>query len=437
MNTGVMLMSIGIVCVALVFLSGCSGSNPEKTPTPTLLPPSISTLKEGEPDANDETSVVEANNKFSFNLYSHLSKDSQYTHKSLFFSPFSISSALAITYEGARGNTADEIQSVFFFPNNSNQRRQGYEQLYKDINKGNSRYVLKTANALWVEKSYPFLSDYIETASMYYNTNASNLDFLHQPENSRITINTWVENQTNNKIMDLIPVGAIDPLTRLIITNAVYFKGTWVKPFDKNQTKDDNFNVEPGKTVRVPMMQKTDNDAIFRYTETASMQVLEMPYATDSNKQISMIVFLPKNDTLASVEESLTAEKMQELNNALIRQRVNVSFPKFKLETKYSLPGTFKTMGMLAAFADNADFSGMDGTKNLYIGDVIHQAFIEVNEEGTEAAAATGVILVASAIHNTSKVPEFRADHPFIFIIQDDDSGNILFMGRVTNPNGE
>ncbi|MDD1658176.1 MAG: serpin family protein [Methanomicrobiales archaeon] len=380
--------------------------------------------------------VVDANNRFALEAYREIRKDPAYGQSNLFFSPFSISSALAITYEGARGTTADEIQAVFFFPKDDATRRQGFQGLYQGINQGNSRYVLKTANALWAEKTYAFLPDYMRTALEYYSANATNMDFRNQPEPSRLTINRWVEVQTNNRIRDLIPQGAIDPLTRLVITNAVYFKGTWVKQFDANNTKEDLFTIAPGKTVPVQMMERTDSEAIFNYTETDTLQVLEMPYAKDGGKQLSMLVLLPKANNLAAVEDTLTVQQFSQWRNALRSQRVKVAFPKFTMETKYSLPATLSSMGMPTAFTGEADFSGMDGTKDLYIGDVIHQAFVEVNEEGTEAAAATAVVMKATGIRDEPPIPVFRADHPFLFLIQDNDTGNILFMGRVMDPTG-
>jgi serpin B len=436
MSSHLFFVSISILCMIVVGLSGCLGPNQEKPAAPTQIASQTPTPGETGQHTGAEKSVVEANNKFAFASYSELRKDAFNNNKTLFYSPFSISSALAITYEGARGTTADEIRSVFFFPSDDNQRRMGYEQLNKGINQENSRYTLKTANALWAEKTYRFLPEYMNTARMYYRANATNLDFINQPENSRLTINTWIEDQTNNKIRDLIPGGAINPLTRLVITNAVYFKGLWAQPFDKNETRDELFTISQGKTVPVKMMVKNDTDAYFRYMENDALQVLELPYATGNNKQVSMLVILPRNYDLASVEESLTPEKLASLKNASYRQRVHVMFPKFKLDTKFNLSGTLKLLGMSAAFTENADFSGMDGSRNLFIGDIIHQAFIEVNEEGTEAAAATVVVMNVMAIRNEPPIPVFRADHPFIFIIQDNENGNILFMGRVIDPNG-
>jgi len=436
MKYGVALVGLCIVCMTAVIISGCLTSPPGIPVTPTPVPTIVQTLEEVGQNADAVKTVVDANNQFALNIYSKIRKDTANGKTNLFFSPFSISSALAITFEGARGTTADEIQSVFFFPKDTATRRQGFGQLYRDINRGNSRYVLKTANALWAETTYPFLPDYMHTAQVSYSANATNLDFRNQPEDSRLTINRWVEDQTNNRIKDLIPPGVIDALTRLVITNAVYFKGTWVKQFDQNETREESFTVAPGHTVPVQMMARTDKDAIFNYTETASLQVLEMPYATDGGKQLFMLVLLPKGNDLTPLEDSLTIQNLSGWRNALKSQRVRVAFPKFTMETKYSLPTTLAAMGMPTAFTNQADFSGMDGTKYLYIGDVIHQAFVEVNEEGTEAAAATAVVIVVMAIQNEEPVPVFRADHPFIFLIQDNETGNILFMGRVMDPNG-
>jgi serpin B len=383
--------------------------------------------------------VAEANNRFAFDLYSRLAKDKEYTGSNIFFSPFSVSSALAITYEGARGKTADEIRSVFYFPENDTMRRGGFSGLNAGINNGDSSYSLRTANALWAEKTYPFLTEYVGTAERSYGAKTTNLDFIGHPEDSRITINTWVEDKTEDRIKDLIPPGVIDPSVRLVITNAIYFKGNWVKQFDKNKTADADFRISPGKTVRVKMMQRTDEDTVYLYAENDNLQMLSMPYDHGNGTELSMIVLLPKDDDIASAEASLDADKLSALQQSASSRRVRVYFPKFKLATKYFLPDTLKAMGMATAFSGSADFSGMDGTKNLFISDVIHQAFVDVNEEGTEAAAATAVVmrLAAAAPGHEVQIPVFRADHPFIFFIQDDETGNILFIGRVVNPAGE
>ncbi|MDD1675374.1 MAG: serpin family protein [Methanomicrobiales archaeon] len=384
-----------------------------------------------------ELDVVDANNRFALDLYKKLSQDPGFNEKSLFFSPFSISTAFAIAYEGARGSTADEIQSVFHFPKDDGIRREEFAELISGINNGDADYTLSTANALWAEMTYPFLPEYISTAERYYSARVTNLDVKNNTEASRITINSWVEDLTNNRIQDLIPSGALDQLTRLVITNAVYFKGTWEKQFDETQTKQDFFTVSPGTTASVQMMQRTDPDATFNYAEADLFQALEMPYAHESGKQLSMLVILPKGNNLAAVESSLNTLDLSDLRDSLTLERVNVFFPKFRLDTTYNLPGTLAAMGMPTAFTDSADFSGMGGTSDLKISEVIHKAFIDVNEEGTEAAAATAIEMRATgAISHPVPIPVFKADHPFLFLIVDDETGSVLFIGRMINPNG-
>lgn len=434
------LCMISAFAILIIVFAGCTGPAPvqpvsptdEKTPvgqTPTVV---VVT------DADSTRAVADANNQFAFDLYSRLAKDQKSTGSNIFFSPISLSSALAITYEGARGKTADEIRSVFYLPENDTSRREGFSGLNAGINSGDPSYSLRTANALWAEKTYPFLTEYVRTAERSYGAKTTNLDFKGHPEDSRVTINIWVENKTEDRIKDLIPAGIIDPMTRLVITNAIYFKGDWVKQFDKNKTADADFRIVPGKTVKVPMMQRTDEDAVYLYAENKDLQMLSMAYEHTTGKELSLVLLLPKADNLTTTEDSLSADTLSALQQSATFRRVMVYFPKYTLETKYSLPDTLGAMGMPTAFTGNADFSGMDGTKNLFIGDVIHQAFVDVNEEGTEAAAATAVVMRQNAPPaNPEPVPVFRADHPFIFIIQDDETGAILFMGRLVNPAGE
>ncbi|MFY9800630.1 MAG: serpin family protein [Methanoregula sp.] len=428
-----------IILLCVIVLSGCTGSpdlkvTPRLTPTPQVtsgIPPVTFTPV---PVSGNEKNIADANNRFATDLYLQLAQDQDNAGKNIFFSPFSISTALAITYEGARGTTADEIQSVFHFPANDSERRQGFTGIITGINSGDASYTLRTANALWAEKTYPFLTDYTDTADRWYSAKTTNLDFINKPEDSRVRINQWVEEKTNNRIKDLIPAGAIDPMVRLVITNAVYFKGTWIKQFDINKTVDADFRVTSNKTTRVPMMERTDEGAIFRYADTADLQVLEMPYEHTSGKQLSMIVLLPKVNNLSSAERALDPKALPLITGKFQSQRVKVWFPKFKMETEYRLPESLTALGMPTAFSPAADFSGMDGTKNLFISDVIHKAFVDVNEEGTEAAAATAVIMKYSAAAPENPIPEFRADHPFLFLIQDDETGTVLFIGRVVNP---
>ena len=423
-----MLWLFAALAVLFIISAGCTGTIPAQPASPVneKTPVGVS--------ANSTRAVADANNRFAFDLYSRLARNSRLAGSNIFFSPFSISSALAITYEGANGKTANEIRSVFYFPADNTQRREGFTGLNAGINRVDTAYSLHTANAMWAEKTHPFLAEYTTTAERYYGANTTNLDFKNQPEESRITINQWVENETENRIRNLVPAGAIDTVTKLVITNAIYFKGSWVKEFDKNKTVNTAFTTGSGNTVQVPMMQRTDEKAVYRYAETGDLQILSMPYEHAGGRELSMIVLLPKGNNLTAAEESMSADRLSALSQTATSRRVMVYFPKIKLETEYHLPETLAAMGMPTAFSGAADFSGMDGTQDLYINDVIHKTYLDVNEEGTEAAAATAVILRGKGMAREEPVPIFRADHPFVFLIEDTETGNILFMGRVTNP---
>lgn len=369
--------------------------------------------------------VVTGNNKFALDYYNQI-KDKE---ENIFFSPYSISTALAMVYEGAKGETADQIRSIFYFPENDELRRPSFAKIYNDINEGNEEYLLNTANALWAQKDYTFLEDYLNTISVYYGGKTTNLDFVGETEKSRQTINVWVEEKTNNKIKNLIPAGFLNSMTRMVLTNAIYFKGKWVKQFDEEKTREEDFTTDNGK-VKVQMMRLLGEDAKFKYTETNDLQILELPYEGD---KLSMLIMLPKED-LKSVEKDITVDNLNSWTKELIEQRVDVYLPKFTFETKYFMSDDLIDMGMTVAFSEGADFSGMDGTRNLFIDFVIHQAFVEVNEEGTEAAAATAVGMRLTAMPGELDYKIFKADHPFIFVIQEKENGNILFLGRMSDP---
>lgn len=367
--------------------------------------------------------VVDANNQFALELYTELSKNGK---ENIFYSPYSISAALAMTYEGAKGETKDEIKSVFHFPEDSI-LRPNFAKIYNDINKNEEDYELRTGNALWVQKDYPFLEDYINIVVKYYGGKASNLDFVKETEKSRQTINSFIEEQTNGKIKDLIPKGVLDYLTRLVLTNAIYFKGTWQWEFNPKNTEEVDFKITPTDIVKVPMMYMKPEKAKFNYADLEDLQILELPY---KGEKISMLILLPK-DNLEDIQP-LTIEKLKEWKSQMKKETLDeIYLPKFEFDTKYFMKEILSDMGMPTAFEMDADFSGMDGTKSLYIKEVIHQAYVKVDEKGTEAAAATGVVMELTSI-----MPKniFRADHPFIFIIQQNDTGNILFLGRVNDP---
>jgi len=297
---------------------------------------------------------------------------------------------------------------------------------------------LATANALWAQEDFSFRQDYFKSVDDYYSGKVTNLDFKTDTENSRITINNWVENKTNDKIKDLIPQGILSDKTRLVLTNAIYFKANWTNKFDAENTRDGDFKLNYGTSISTKMMHQTD---YFNYGETQDLQILEMNYR---GNDLSMLVILPKENNLDSVENSITSTNLENWKKSMDMEKVRTTIPKFKFETKYFMAEALKEMGMPTAFnGDLADFTGMwnrQGNENLYISKVIHQTFIEVEESGTEAAAATAVIMMkaTSAGPGEEEQPKtFTADHPFIFIIQQKDSGNILFMGRMNDPTKE
>lgn len=423
------LLLITITAITLVTVLGILRFKNIDFSNPTDFLTSL--VNDTQPIPQEFDTVVGANNQFAFDLYSKYKSE----EGNIFLSPYSISTALTMTYEGARGKTAEEMQAVLRIPKDDKKRRLESAKIYNQINESNKDYKLSTANALWAQKDYEFLEEYINNTEEYYGGKTTNLDFIKETEKSRVTINDWVENQTNNKIKNLIPKGAINEITRLVLTNAIYFKGTWVLQFDKKDTKDENFKTSSGKTVKVPMMKLTGDDAEFNYVKEDNVQILELPY---DGEDLSMLLILPEEGSLKKLEKLINTKKLSEWKDALKKQRVDIYVPKFKFETKYFMVETLKEMGMSDAFVFGAaDFSGMDGTRYLYIDNVIHQAFVEVHEEGTEAAAATAVIMGWGSIGDVeeSVIPVFRADHPFIFIIQQKETGNILFIGRVSNPN--
>lgn len=372
--------------------------------------------------------VVEANNTFALNLYKTLITKEK---GNIFYSPYSLSAALAITYEGAKGQTAQEIADVFGFPQLQD-LRPNFAAIYRQINQTNNNYQLSTGNALWAQKGYQFLPEYISNIEKYYGGKTTNLDFVYDSENSRVTINTYIEKQTKDKIKDLIPQGTLNNLTRLVLTNAIYFKGEWIWQFDKKNTKDEEFNISLLKKVKTPLMHLDNEKTSFQYAETPEMQAIELPYKGDG---LSMLIILPKTN-LGNFENSISLDKLNEWKSLMKDEKVeHIYIPKFKFDTKYFMVDALSKMGMPNPFSPQADFSGMDGAKNLYISDVIHQAFVQVDEQGTEAAAATAVIMeFEMAIVDQNKPIIFRADHPFLFIIQQKSTGNILFMGRVIDP---
>jgi len=367
------------------------------------------------------SSLVDSLNMFSFDFYQKISENNK---GNIFFSPYSIFVALSMAYEGARGNTSNQMNDILHFVQNDSETRGSFGKIYNMLNQKQIGYKINTANAFWIQQNYPFLSEYIYLLQNYYMAEAGELDFSKNVESADV-INAWIENQTNGKIKDMIDPSALSEYTRLVLTNAIYFKGLWENQFDPDYTIQTDFKISANETVKVDMMSLSD--CVFNYTETDELEILKMPY---QGNDVSMIVILSKENNISVVESFLNAGSLEDWNSSIREIKININIPKFKFETEYNLNNLLVKMGMIDAFSPNdADFSGMDGTKNLFISDVLHKAFVEVNEEGTEAAAATSVIVTTSAIPFT-----FNADHPFVFLIRHEKTGAILFMGKIINP---
>lgn len=287
-------------------------------------------------------------------------------------------------------------------------------------------FQLSIVNAIWGQKGYSFLSSYLDTLAQNYDAGLRILDFQKSPEPSRVTINDWVAEQTANRIKDLIPQGSINDLTRLVLTNAIYFKAAWLNQFNKDSTTDGVFHLDSGTTVTVPMMRQSER---FNYAEGDGYQTVELPYV---GRQLSMVILLPASGNFSTFESGLTAQKVDSILNSLENRQVNLVMPKFTFESSFGLKSALSSMGMPVAFADAADFSGMSGNKDLLIQDVVHKAFIAVDENGTEAAAATGVVVGITAM--PANPVDVTIDRPFIFLIRDIPTGTVLFLGRVMNP---
>ncbi len=415
------------LAVIMVFgLAGCTqpaAASELKSNKPRITSPAANKA--------DLTALVEGNSAFAFDLYQLVRKD----EGNLFFSPYSISQALAMTYGGARGNTAGQMSDAMDFLLPQDRLHTAFNSLDLVLasrgkgakGKDEKGFRLNIVNAIWGQKDFPFLPAYLDLLAQNYGAGLRVLDFMKAPEPSRVTINDWVSEQTEKRIKDLIPQGAINDMTRLVLTNAIYFNAAWQFPFEKNATRDDNFLLLNGNKVTVPMMGQTKS---FGYAKGDGYQAVELPY---DGRELSMVILLPEQGKFASFEASLNRQLVASIIQKFSYQQVFLSMPKFKYESSFGLKPALTSLGMGDAFRpEAADFSGMDGKRDLYIQDVLHKAFVAVDEAGTEAAAATAVI-----VGTTSLPPEpvvMKIDRPFIYLIRDVGTGTILFVGRVVNP---
>ena len=368
--------------------------------------------------------VVTGNNKFTFSLYDEINNEAT----NVFFSPYSISSALAMTYNGARGTTKEEMSDVMNFDKNEEIQSKNFSALNNHVKSLTSKKIqLDIANSIWGQQDYGFEKRFLELNNKYYGAGVKGVNFKKNYKSIRKDINEWVENKTQEKITDLIKKNMLDPMTRMVLVNAIYFNGKWEFPFKEEDTYEDVFYIYSKCETKVDFMQR---QVSLKYFEDDLAQVVEIPY---SGKSLSMMVVLPKEKYgMEQLEDHLDENLYHSYQKSMRTKKVKLTLPKFKITDDFELNKPLKNLGMESAFGKNADFSGMTGDKDLYISNVVHKSFVEVNEEGTEAAAATGVVMRKTSVNLDKK--EFKADHPFVFFIKDNEHDTILFMGRIMNP---
>ncbi|MGO9471571.1 MAG: serpin family protein [Isosphaeraceae bacterium] len=391
------------------------------------------TVEVGKMDSADPVRVlVQGNNSFALDLYAQLRRGDG----NRFVSPFSISSALAMTYAGARGDTAREMAKALHFTLPPDQLHPSFNRLITEIHGHNTpasaqqpAIQLFTANALWAQRGEPILGDYQQQIETDYQGGIFPVDFRLATETARQTINEWVEKQTKGKIEQLLKPGRLRASTVLVLTNAIYFKGLWESQFLKQHTVSDTFRLSARESLRVDMMNQTGR---FRCLDEGTFQALELPYR---GRAISMVILLPKAvDGLAQLEAACSEPRLEAWLAKLASRRVRISLPRFRLTEELELKSALSALGMPLAFDGGAaDFSGITGRRDMAISAVVHKAFVDVDETGTEAAAATAVVMEKKG-GAAARTMVFRADHPFLFLIRDNLSGSILFLGRLVRP---
>lgn len=395
---------------------------------PFVILVSITSLAQDQSNTAEINTIANANNQLAFDLFTEISEKEK---GNLFYSPFSVSTALAMTYAGSAGRTEAEMAQVLHFQPNTpsfHQNFGAYLARLAENAKGNIEFEM--ANRLWVEKNFKFKDSFFDLVNSAYGASTEKADFINNYEEARKVINEWVAQKTNRRIKDLIPVGVLDENTRMVLVNAIYFKGDWLHPFDSLETRNDVFHVEKGKDVTARFMKQT---GYFNYATGEHCKMMRLPYKGDKQ---SMVVVLPNGiGDMDATEKEIQRIGFDKLKYSA-KQQLNISFPKFKMTMPLALKKYFKELNMLNSFEEEADFSKMDSTKRLYISEIVHKAFVEVDEKGTEAAAATAVVMAVktdAALHIPIVIP-FVADHPFLYYIVDNETNAILFMGRMCEP---
>ncbi|MFN2199277.1 MAG: serpin family protein [Anaerolineales bacterium] len=420
------LAAAGIM-LALVFSACAPAAMPAAGP---IAKSDLARLPPAAANPDDLNQLTLSNRTFALDLYRELRSQPG----NLVFSPYSISLALAMTYAGAREETASQMEEALHFTLPNEQLHPAFNTLDQSLarlaSSENGGITLELANSLWAQQDFSFLPDYLDLLAQNYGAGVQLVDYAGDAEAARQAINAWVEAQTHDKIQDLFKEGSLDPLTRLVLVNAIYFKAAWQTQFDRSATDDGDFHLLDGSLVQVPMMTfKDKGSAPVSYGSGESYLAVGLPYA---NPGVEMVILLPTEGNFETFEAGTDEIQLTALLNEMRQTEMMITMPRFKSVAEFSLPGVLQALGMVDAFGGQADFSGMDGQKDLFIGDVVHKAFVEVNEQGTEAAAATGVQM--KFLSSSSPSFEVRIDHPFVYLIYDRKSGTILFMGRVLDP---
>jgi len=422
-----------MVCVLLLAPAGCAWWVPEIVdPADSgFVASDLPRNANPQPEPQEIEDVVTGNGEFAFDLLGELSAGGE----NVFFSPYSVSSALAMTYAGARGSTESQMADVLHFDPMGQAVHPVFNWL--DLQLAERAEVsppfegdgleLSIANAVWGQKGHGFLQEYLDTLAVSYGAGLRLIDFAGDPDGSRVAINDWVSEETEGRIEDLLGPEAINADTRLVLTNAIYFMAPWLKPFDEAQTRVELFTTLAGLHVTVPMMRQVET---FPYARFDIGQAVELAY---NGGEISMVLFVPDEGEYETFEASLDFERYGEIVTDLQEKRVDLSLPRFGFSYDVSLPDHLGSLGMTDAFLPGvADLSGIDGSRDLFVSDVLHKAFITVNEDGTEAAAATAVVVPFTAVPEPPVA--LTIDRPFIFVIRDIPTSAILFLGRVIEP---
>lgn len=419
-----MVLKTFVVFLMPIGIAYCSAS--ESAPARSALSDKCGAI--AKPVGSVLSLVVAGNTVLAVDLYKKITAKNRNT----FFSPYSISCAFAMTWAGARGQTEKEIAQALHFPLTQENLHRSLNALDFSIKKSAKTcgFELNVVNQLWGEKSFTIQPEYLRLISVIYGAGIRLLDFRNQPEPSRLIINEWVRKQTYNRIADLIPKDGINDSTKLVITNAIYFKAQWEHQFNSKNTSNGKFTTSTGDFVQAQFMSQC---AEFFAVKTNEYQVVSLPYR---GKEISMLVIMPESGKMESVESELSGAFIQSVTNSLSMEEIKLRLPKFKFTTNsINLNPILISLGMLVPFQPSADFSGIDGKKEIIITDVYHKAFISVNEKETEAAAATTLIMGSGGMPQPPPVYSF--DRPFIFLIRDNKTGTILFMGKINDPTKE